>query len=148
MDTMEIRSATVDDAEKITDLLLQLGYPHAEDFVIDRIIQLSDHPDAELAVAVAHDAVVGFISIHFVPQVALPGDFARISYLCVDAAARCRGTGRLLEAHCLRLAKERGCDRIELHCDERRQEAPSFYRVLEYRESPRYFCKPMERNSR
>ncbi|MFM2483785.1 hypothetical protein [Celerinatantimonas yamalensis] len=33
------------------------------------------------------------ISVHFIPQLALAGDFARISYFCVADTARGRGIG-------------------------------------------------------
>ena len=39
----------------------------------------------------------GFIGLHFIVQLALPGDFCRITYFCVSEAARGLGVGRELE---------------------------------------------------
>jgi GNAT superfamily N-acetyltransferase len=141
---MEIRSATLLDADKIEGLLTQLGYPGTEEFIREKIVQLTSHPDGELAVAVEQGEVVGFISIHFIPQLGLAGSFARISYLCVDETARGRGIGGQLEAYCERRARDRGCDRIELHCHSRRERAHRFYQRQGYEESPKYLMKKLD----
>lgn len=138
---MEIRKVTLADADKISGLLTQLGYPGTAAFILARIEELIGHPDAELAVAVEDGTVLGVISVHFIPQLALPGAFARISYLCVDESARSRGIGRLLESWCESMARERGCDRIELHCHSRREEAHRFYHRQGYEDSPKYLMK-------
>ena len=49
----------------------------------------------------------GFIGLHFIVQLALPGDFCRITYFCVSEAARGLGVGRELEETAARLARER-----------------------------------------
>lgn len=140
---MPLRDALVTDAEAIIRLLGALGYPGTEPFIRARIAQLLDHPDERLLVAVDAGRVVGVISLHFIPQLALAGDFCRISYLCVDEDARGAGVGAMLEARAVELARERGCDRIELHCHARRTEAHRFYDRQGYVESPRYYVKPL-----
>jgi len=141
---MEIRPATLADAAKIADLLTQLGYPGTEKFIREKILKLTGHPDADLAVAVAEGEVLGFISLHFIPQLGLAGSFARISYLCVDDTVRGRGVGGRLEAYCEQCARERGCDRIELHCHSRREQAHKFYRRQGYEASPFYLMKKLD----
>jgi GNAT superfamily N-acetyltransferase len=138
-----LRPATLQDAPALADLLGQLGYPGTEGFVAKRLRQLAAHPDALLQVAEAGGAVLGFISLHFIPQLALPGDFCRVSYLCVAQQARSRGVGAQLEAFAEREARARGCDRIELHSHERRTDAHRFYRRQGYVESPKYLVKPL-----
>ena len=138
---MEIRKARVADADALTDLLTQLGYPGTQEFVREKIVALNHHPDAELMIAAEDNAVLGFISIHFIPQIALVGDFARISYLCVDEGARGRGIGGLLLSYAERLAAERNCDRIEVHSHYRRARAHEFYERRSFEESPRYLIK-------
>jgi GNAT superfamily N-acetyltransferase len=140
---MEVRSARQEDTGRIVELLAQLGYPGSEPFIRSRIEELLNHADAELTVAVDKGTVRGFISVHFIPQIALPGGFARISYLCVDEKARSGGVGRLLIAWCERIARERGCDRIELHCHSRREAAHRFYYRLGFEESPKYLTKDL-----
>jgi len=84
------------------------------------------------------------ISLHFIPQLALNGDIYRISYLCVSERARGRGVGALLEEHAESLARQRGCDRIELHCHERRTDAHRFYHWQQYLEPPKYLYKSLD----
>ncbi len=141
----QVRIATLEDAGAITDLMDALGYPGTGAFIPARIAQILSHPDAVLLVAEANTGIVGVISLHFVPQLALAGDFCRINYLCVSAAARGQGIGQLLEAHAVALASSRGCDRMELHCHARRTEAHRFYRRQGYAESPKYLCKSLSR---
>jgi GNAT superfamily N-acetyltransferase len=138
---MELRIASEADAEKIADLLMQLGYPATEQFVGKKIPELNSHPDEKFVVAVNDGSVLGFISLHFIPQLALPGHFARISYLCVDESVRSKGVGQKLEQYAEQRARERGCDRIELHCHSRRDLAHRFYYRQGYEESPKYLMR-------
>jgi GNAT superfamily N-acetyltransferase len=87
---------------------------------------LSDD-NLELLVYELEGKVMGFISIHFITQIALQGDFARIDYFSVNAAARSAGIGKEIEQYCEKLATERNCDRLEVHCHERRLDAHRFY---------------------
>lgn len=140
---IHVREASPADAGTIAGLLDALGYPGTEPFIRDRIAQLLAHPDACLLVAVDGERVVGVISLHFMAQLALAGDFCRIGYLCVDESARGAGVGALLEERAVALARARGCDRVELHCHERRTGAHRFYARQGYVESPKYFVKPL-----
>jgi GNAT superfamily N-acetyltransferase len=136
-----IRDARLDDAAQIAILMTSLGYPGTDTFIAARVEQLLGHPDARLLVAVEGAQVLGVISLHFIPQIALAGDFCRISYFCVDGSARSRGIGARLEQRAEELARERGCDRIELHCHSRRELAHRFYFRQGYEESPKYLMK-------
>lgn len=140
---MTLRKATQADAARIADLLTQLDYPGTLVFIEDKIAELLVHPDEEIVVAVENGEILGFISIHFIPQIALRGSFARVSYLCVDVKARGKGVGRALEEYCVQAAASRGCDRIEIHCHSRRQRAHAFYFRQGYEESPKYFMKKL-----
>ncbi|MEB3289173.1 MAG: GNAT family N-acetyltransferase, partial [Leptolyngbya sp.] len=88
MSPIHLRPATVADSTEIVALLDDLGYPVDLDFLTRSIQRQLDHDDAVLLVAEVERAVVGVISLHFIPQLALPGDFCRISYLCVSPEAR------------------------------------------------------------
>jgi GNAT superfamily N-acetyltransferase len=140
---IEIKSPSVSDATAIAGLLHALGYPGTELFIERRIRQLLSHPDEALLIAADNGKVVGVISLHFIPQLALSGDFCRISYLCVSEEARGQGVGALLETHAVKLAQQRGCDRIEVHCHARRTDAHRFYNRQNYVESPKYLCKTL-----
>lgn len=141
---MKIRDIQANDAVVVANLLRQLGYEGAESFLPEKIHSLMANPDEYCLVAEeTNGQVIGFISIHIIPQIALKGDFARISYFSVDEHFRSRGVGRLLEEHCERIARERNCDRIELHSHSRREDAHRFYDRQGYVESPKYLVKKL-----
>lgn len=143
MSAVRLRPAVPGDGAALQELLRQLGYPDAAAFIHRRVCELAAHPDAMLLVAEAEGAVLGVISLHFIPQLAVAGDFCRIAYLCVNEAARSLGMGALLEAAAVAEAQRRGCDRIELHSHERRVAAHRFYARQGYEESPKYLLKKL-----
>lgn len=71
--------------------------------------------------------VVACISLHFIPQLALKGDIACISYLVVDSTTRGKGIGRKIEEYASEAAENRNCGRVMVHCHSRRTEAHRFY---------------------
>ena len=85
---LNIRRAGLQDATALARLLGQMEY--AQDLVQlkVRLQQLLDHPQELLLVAELEQQACAFLSMHFIPQLALAGDFARISYFCVDEALR------------------------------------------------------------
>ncbi|WP_426711743.1 GNAT family N-acetyltransferase [Cronobacter muytjensii] len=139
------RAATPADALAISALLTELDYPETSRFIERRISELLAHPDEALLVAEEDGVLLGVLSLHFIPQLALEGAFCRISYFCVNSSARSKGIGRLLESEGETLARSRGCDRIEVHCHSRRSDAHRFYYRQGYSESPKYLCKSLEK---
>jgi GNAT superfamily N-acetyltransferase len=154
---MSIRRARIDDWESIARLLDQLEYSGTEAFLEAKLAVMLDDPaevllvwdaapdaaDASLLVVASHQSpsILGFLSLHFIPQIALCGDFARISYFAVDENARSLGIGRQLEEAATHLARERGCALLEVHCHSRRDRAHEFYRRQGWEESPKYLIK-------
>ncbi|MGA0368221.1 MAG: GNAT family N-acetyltransferase [Kiritimatiellia bacterium] len=140
---MQLREARTSDANGLTRLLDQLGYPGSEEFMTDRIRVLSEHPDAGILVCEVQSELAGFLAYQFFVQIGLSGAFCRITYFCVDSTFRGRGVGRLLETKLVSMAAQRGCDRIELHCGIQRRDSHVFYKHMGYRESPKYFTKSL-----
>jgi GNAT superfamily N-acetyltransferase len=138
---MSIRSAQLSDSPAIEQLLDQLGYTGTEGFLPRKLERMLADPDERLLVYETAAGVVAFISIHFIPQIAVAGDFARISYFSVGDSVRGQGIGREMEEYVAMLAKERGCDRIEVHCHSRRVDAHRFYFRQGYEEAPKYLLK-------
>jgi len=136
-----IRLATAADASGISRLLTQLEYPGTEEFIAARLATLLTDPGERLLVWAEADTILAVLSLHFIPQLALKGDFARISYFAVDDQARSRGIGAQLEAEATRLAQERGCALMEVHCHTRRTRAHRFYARQGFEESPKYLIK-------
>ncbi|MET3037266.1 GNAT family N-acetyltransferase [Chryseobacterium sp. NRRL B-14859] len=141
---MNIRRMQENDEEMVIKLLDQLGYPDARNAVSRKMKILLQDPDEYLVVAETSDGeVVAFISIHIIPQIALEGDFARISYFSVDEKHRSSGIGKVMEEYCEKIAIERNCDRIELHCNSSREKAHQFYYRQGYTESSKYLMKKL-----
>ena len=138
---MVIRKANVEDWKQISLLLNQLDYPDTEQFIKNKVETLLMDTNEELLVFEENKKVIALISIHFIPQLAVKGDFARISYFAVDENIRSKGIGRKIEEYCTELALKRKCDRIEVHCHSRRTDAHRFYMRQGFTESPKYFIK-------
>jgi GNAT superfamily N-acetyltransferase len=149
---MSIRLAKPADAPAIENLLQQLGYSGTGGFLVQKLERMLDDPDERVLVyeapldaahgeASAQPAVVAIVSLHFIPQLALAGDFARISYFAVDDRFRSKGVGRQMEKYIVALARERHCDRIEVHCHWQREDAHRFYFRQGYEEAPKYLIK-------
>lgn len=142
---MLIRDAVASDAAVITQLLGDLDYPNEPHAIAERIVSMAKNPDSRLLVAEEGNTVVGFISVHFIPQIALAGEFCRISYLCVSGDSRGGGIGQRLVDEAEHLSVARGCDRMEVHSHSRRVRAHQFYARAEYEESPKYLIKKFPR---
>lgn len=140
---MLIREGDVNDAQILAGLLGDLDYPNTPEAIAERVVAMAANPDSCLLVAESEGRAVGFISLHFIPQIALAGEFCRISYLCVSSESRGAGIGQKLLDEAERLAADRGCDRMEVHSHTRRVRAHVFYAHAEYEESPKYLMKKL-----
>ncbi|MEO4206757.1 GNAT family N-acetyltransferase [Acinetobacter pittii] len=140
---MNIRSAKSEDTQAICDLLKQMGYPQPLALIQEKFEILHNDSDSKILVAEEEDKICDFLSLYFIPQIALQGDFAKICYLCVDENMRSKGVGHLLVQEAERLARQRGCDRMELHSGMQRPLAHQFYLREGYIEAPKYFRKAL-----
>lgn len=140
---MNIRQAQAKDSFALAALLAELGYGGTEAFIDKRLAELIRDPNEILLVAEHGTQVMGFLSLHFIPQLALAGDFARISYFCVAEGERSKGSGQQLLNYAEKLATQRGCDRMEVHCHSSRLKANQFYQREGYTESPCYHIKDL-----
>lgn len=140
---MGIRVATVADGSRICQLLTQLGYPGTEGFIDNNLREIVGDPREVALVWEEGAAVLGFLSMEFSVFPPVRGRFATIKCLVVDDSARSLGIGGKLEAEVTRLARERGCDRVVVHCADRRTLAHAFYYRQGYEESPKYLIKKL-----
>jgi GNAT superfamily N-acetyltransferase len=138
---MKIRIATYHDAPIIKSLMSALGYKTTMSVLISQLEFLFDRDDHQVFVCELNKDVVGFISIHFLPQLACEGKLVFISYLSVDETVRDQGIGKALEQYVTELARKRACDRIQVHCSEWRTPVHQFYIEQGYQEYPKYFTK-------
>jgi N-acetylglutamate synthase-like GNAT family acetyltransferase len=140
---MNIREALISDCDRIQNLLEQLGYDETQNFLSENLNRLLTDPKETFLVCEMEQQVVAFISVHFIPQIGRKGDFARISYFSVDSNFTGRGIGSRMEEYVARLAQEKGCDRLEVHCQSFRSDAHRFYLTKGFTESPKYFMKKL-----
>jgi GNAT superfamily N-acetyltransferase len=165
---MGIRQAVPGDWQGISRLLTQLDYPGTEGFIQARLktlladpaaivlvwaepaptspetrVTATSAPEPLSLVDAGGSVLLACLSLHFIPQLALEGDFARISYFAVDDSARGRSIGRQMEEAATRLARDRGCALLEVHCHSRRTRAHEFYARQGYTESPKYLIKKL-----
>lgn len=140
---MNIRSAKSKDIQAICDLLKQMGYPQPFALIQEKFEILHNDANSQILVAEERGKIYGFLSLYFIPQIALQGNFAKICYLCVDENMRSKGVGHLLVQEAERLARQRGCDRMGLHSGMQRPLAHQFYLREGYIEAPKYFRKAL-----
>jgi GNAT superfamily N-acetyltransferase len=138
---MGVRKAKVEDYKQISLLLTQLEYPDTEPFIKEKMEKLLMDPNEELLVFEQDKDIIALISVHFIPQLAVKGDFARISYFAVDKNIRSKEIGRKIEEYCNDFAIKRKCDRVEVHCHSKRIDAHRFYIRQGFKESPKYCIK-------
>ena len=140
-----IRLATEKDIPSTVDLYHELTIttsqveqglnPSADDYrKVFR--EICADPRHELFVAEDGGRVVGSVILLIVPNLshnATP--WALVENLVVTAGHRRRGTGKMLLEHVISRAREKGCHRIELCSDKRRQDAHRLYSSLGFEQS-------------
>src|ERR1700733_81507 len=92
----KVRTAQVGDAEAFSPLLASLGYPSDPSALKTRISGILENPDAALLVAVREgsDRAIGLLSMHFIPQLGIEGEVARIGFFVIDESCHGSGVGK------------------------------------------------------
>src|SRR3982751_5223812 len=132
----QIRSARVEDVPIILELIRDLApYERARDEVTATEEQLVDvlfgeRPAAEVLLAFEGDSAVGFAVYfyNFSTWLGRPGLY--LEDLFVKPEKRGKGYGRTLLIELARIARERGCGRMEWAVLNWNEPAIKFYRVL------------------
>jgi GNAT superfamily N-acetyltransferase len=128
-----IREMTAKDAEAINALSKQLGYPLSLEQTLRNINSVLQSKDHTAFVAEYENKIVGWIGaaqaimIEVMPHCELNG-------LVIDEHHRGMGIGKLLIDKVRLWAKEKGNDKIGLHCNVKRTEAHLFYQHLGFTE--------------
>ena len=141
-----VRDAGPADAEALAALFGQLGYPACADEVRVRLAARSGpcaHNFARTLVAEHAGVVAGVIVLNLIEPVHVPGRWAMVSALVVDAALRGAGVGARLLDEAEQYARGQGCSRIELSSSEGRTGAHLFYERQGYGEVRKRFVKPL-----
>jgi GNAT superfamily N-acetyltransferase len=138
---MPIRTATYKDAPAIRTLLDALGYKTSISMVIGQLERSFGGTDHQVFVYVKDNEVIGFISVHFLPQLGFEGELMVISYLSVEQPVKSPDIKSALEHYVSQLAINRKCDRVQVHCLDWRVPEHQFYKQHGYQEYPNYFTK-------
>jgi N-acetylglutamate synthase-like GNAT family acetyltransferase len=140
---MIIRNATYHDAPVIKLLLETLGYTVRLSILLNQLDTLFGKGDHQAFVYELRKEVVGFISIHYLPQLAFDGELVLITYLAVDDSVKDQGIAKALEQYITDIAKRRRCDQIQVHIMDWRVKEDQFYKQQGYLEYPKYYTKTL-----
>jgi GNAT superfamily N-acetyltransferase len=142
---MEIRPAGVEDAAAIAPMLAELGYPTEPETVRARLARIAgdaDHTGILLAeVDGAPAALIGYQLIEHLERAA---PTCRITALVTGREHRRRGLAARLLAAVAELARERGCDRLEVTTRPHREDALPFYLGAGFAERPRRLVRRLD----
>ena len=128
-----IRGMTANDAQAVNLLSKQLGYPLSVDQTLQNINAVLHGIDHTAFVAEYENKIVGWIGatqaimIEVMPHCEING-------LVIDQHHQGMGIGKSLIDKVKQWAKEKGNDKISLHCNVKRIEAHSFYQHLGFEE--------------
>ncbi|RFS82032.1 GNAT family N-acetyltransferase [Actinomadura spongiicola] len=129
---IEIRSAGVDDASRITVLLDQLGYPTEPADVAARLEYWLEDPQSTLLVAETEGVVAGVAAMHAFPLLEHTARRGRLVALVVDDRVRGQGIGRALVDAAEDRARRLGCRDMEITSSRNRSLAHQFYAGIGY----------------
>ena len=128
---VSLRSATLEDAERIAAMFTDEGYPSGPSDIVERLARF-DSEHSRVIVA-AHDGeVLGFVAVHALPRFEHSDRIIRIMALVVDAGERGRGIGRLLMEEAERLGRDLDAAFAEVTAGHHRPDARRLYEELGY----------------
>lgn len=143
MPEIVIRKATPRDAEQLSGLLGELGYPHSSEFAGEKITAISTSDNDELLVAETMGLVIGAAHLHIAAMLHERGKLGRIMALVVTDKHRFLGVGKKLMATAEEAARNAGCSKMEVTSAMHREPAKKFYEGLGYKEERRRFVKSL-----
>ena len=128
--TASIRRATIADAEVLSNLMTQLGYPTKPGAMIERLEVLLPREQGAAFVSEDEGAVVVMIGVELTPSYEHDGLIGRITALVVDERRRGQGIGQALLEVGESWLRDRGAERVTLTSATRRADAHRFYARL------------------
>ncbi len=141
MDNVDLRNASLMDADDVAVLLSDLGYPCEREDASERIHAIIAN-DRQALVLARHDgAVCGLIALDFMYYLPLGTTTCRITAMVVTPDAQGRGLGRQLLREAERRARVGGAARLEITSGSQRADAHAFYRACGYSDGTLRFVK-------
>ena len=121
------------DADAVTTLSRQLGYPLSAEHILQNITAVLQSEDHDAFVAIYNSEVVGWIGLAQVIMIeSVP--FCEINGLVIDENHRGKGIGKLLVEKAKQWAKQNRNNTVRLRCNVKRTEAHKFYQHLGFKE--------------
>jgi GNAT superfamily N-acetyltransferase len=137
----KIRDAKPADAERLTELIHELGHEITEKQVRKNLAALKKSGEVPL-VATLDKKVVGMCGLGRRVVIHRPVPLGRITALVVAKQVQGEGIGRMLVDAAEEWMRKKGCQLVEVTSNDRRAEAHAFYRHMGYeRTSIRFFKK-------
>ncbi len=141
---ISIREGNQSDSPAIALLLAELGYPTNDEEVAGRLEQLATSPADQILVAETGRQVTAAASIHFMFYFHRGETLCKITSFVVKDGYRGRGIGSALLARIEQIARQLGCQRMELTSAESRTAAHAFYEGKGYHKAGFKFYKSLE----
>jgi GNAT superfamily N-acetyltransferase len=130
-ESITLRPATDEDADRIASLFTDEGYPAGQSDIVERLARFSS-PYSQVIVADYEGEILGFIALHALPRFEHGDRVVRIMALVVDAGVRDRGVGHLLMGEAERIGLELGAAYVEVTAGHHRADAQHLYESLGY----------------
>lgn len=142
-----IRRAEASDAQALSELLTQLGYPSSVSEIAARLDALNAFSRAVASVAInGFGEVVGLVTGHLIPSIHDNQPVAWLTTLVVLEDARGAGIGSSLVNHIEEWAKNNGAKRLAVTSAAHREEAHAFYEKRDYERTGLRFAKHLYPN--
>ncbi len=139
-----VRDARLEDAEAMSRLCTQLGYPAQSSAMPSRLARIQNDPNARVLVADSDDGPIGLATVHLRHTMNHEAPIAQLTLLVVDETRRSRGVGRALVAEAERWARAQGSHRIVVTTALQRADAHVFYERIGYRHTGRRYGKDFD----
>ncbi|MFA6076389.1 MAG: GNAT family N-acetyltransferase [Negativicutes bacterium] len=114
MTELVFRTPTLQDSDKLSDLITQLGYPITPELMRKRLETYLASNCNYAILAISDDNVVGLASFTIIDCFHMDRKFARITSLVVDEHQRNHGIGKALIKHAEKIINSAGCTSIEV----------------------------------
>ncbi len=136
-----VRSACSTDANRISELLRQLGYSADLALVHERLGSIAASAADAVLVVEGGDRVVAVVSLHTFDLFHQAGRIGRITAFVVDPELQGQGLGSMLIQAADDFFQRAGCVRAEVTSGDHRPRAHAFYKSHGYAPDERRFLK-------
>jgi GNAT superfamily N-acetyltransferase len=142
--TITIRAAVAADADAISALLAQLGYPSPATAIPARLLAVAADGGVAFVACDERDRILGLATGARHATIQSDAPTAYITALVISEDARGQGVGRQLLATLEQWARDLGCRSLSVTSAERRADAHAFYPRCGFPYTGRRFMKSLD----